>query len=265
MSRYLVITSALLLSAVGLPAGVAASAPAGHVEFPAYHTVRSGETLSGIAYEFLHDAYADFPDTSDNPPTDRQVANEVRQIRVLNRDELAAQDGFIRPGDRLLLAPSYWDVPDGRRGWSTGFSWCENAKPDGRNRAPFAGLELTVRLRDAPMDHRTERVVLVAHNTSDRDRTFWTDSLGEHAQLVDGDGHRTAVHQSDAISQRQWAVAAHSTQRLVVHVTVVRCGDTRFLDDRFANGRYRLVGTLDWSAGDRRGQWRAAREVRVRR
>jgi hypothetical protein len=266
MRRAGVLLTAVVLGATALPVGAAPRA-AGGIEYPAYHRVQPGETFRSIAEDFIHafNRQVHVDDASSAPRTERQVRNEVRQIKILNRDKLSRHPGVLWAGERLLLAPSYWDVPDGRRGWGTGYSWCANERAVGRNRAPFAGLELSVRLRDAPIDHRTERAVLTVRNSADRDRMFWTDSLGEFAQLVDDEGRRTAVYHSDAIAQRGWTVAAHSTERLVVHVTVVRCGDTRFLNDRFGNGRYRLLGTLHWSAGDRRGHWRARDEVRVRR
>jgi hypothetical protein len=46
-------------------------------------------------------------------PSNLVTSNEVRQMRRLNKDKLHGSDR-IYAGERLSLAPTYWDVPDGR-------------------------------------------------------------------------------------------------------------------------------------------------------
>src|SRR4051812_21773343 len=120
MRRLLIAVA--VLAATLTPATFVGAAPREKCHFPAQHTARSGESLWTIADDFLDRVHQECDTRSE--PTDRAVDNEVSQIRKLNRDELAGQHGQIYAGQRLLLANSIWEVPDGKPGWGTGYTAC---------------------------------------------------------------------------------------------------------------------------------------------
>ena len=257
-----------LLIAIAVLAGTLA--PTTHVEaaspkacdFPAHHTVQSGESLWSIARDFLNLQHGDCDYRG--VTTDRAVSNEVTQIKKLNHDELDGQHGQVAPGQRLLLAPSYWDVPDGKPGWGTGFTYCTNERPPSHNRAPYDGFSLSVHLADPPLTSgHHEKVVLVVTNHTDRDREFSV-QLGR-GLLLDDAGHAVgSVIYSDAIGVTTLTVEAHSRAKLAAQVRAKTCGDTRFLDRRVPPGHYDLYGVFHWGTQQRSHDWAsAANTIRV--
>jgi hypothetical protein len=207
-------------------------------------------------------AYAEFDKPDD--PSRRAIADEVAQIKKLNRDELAGQHGQVYPGERLLLANSSWDVPDGKPGWGTGFTYCTNERPPRHSRAPYDGMSLAVHVKDGPLTSGSrEKAVLVVTNRSDRERRF-TLQL-ERALLLDRDGHAVVgVIYSDAIGVGSWKMEPHSRSRLPVGMRVKTCGDVRVLDRRVPPGHYELYGVVHWGTKHRSGDWASpANPVRV--
>ena len=111
------------------------------VSYPAYHRVQRGETLWSIARDFLAKA-------QDKRVTKVMTKHEVQQIEILNKDKVKDPDK-IYAGERLLLAPAWWDVPDGVEGWGGGFSGCTDPPIPHRGRAPFDDVTARVRPVDA--------------------------------------------------------------------------------------------------------------------
>jgi hypothetical protein len=258
-----------VVAAAGLAAGTlvpaADAGPTRHrpVHFPAHHTVRDGEWLWSIARHFMNRVADDYDDV--DPPTKRAIAHEVEQIRTLNRDELDGQHGQVYPGQRLLLAESSWDVPDGKAGWGTGFTWCTNERPPRHSRAPYGDMSVTVHLAHPPLTSgRTERAVIVVTNDSDRTRRF--DVQRGRGLLLDDDGRAVGgVVYGDAIAVSPWTLGPHSRGRLAVRVRAKTCGDVPELDHRVAPGHYRMFGVFHWGTRDNRdGDWASpANRVRV--
>lgn len=255
--RRLLITVAVLAGSLA-PAGLVEAAPVQAAEhqacdFPVHHTVQSGESLWRVSQDFLkrfHDQCA-----AGDEPSNRAIDDEVAQVRRLNRDELRGQHGQVYPGQRLLLAPSVWDVPDGKPGWGSGFTYCTNELPPRHNRAPFDGMSLSVHLMDGPLTSGAHaKVVLVITNSSDRSRKFDV-QLGR-GLLLDRDGNAVgSVNYSDAISSSTWTVEGHSRARLTASVRAKTCGDTRFLDRRVPPGHYQLYGVFHWGMQHRSSDW----------
>ena len=245
------------------PGGVARAGGHRTVQFPAHHTVQSGEWLWSIARQFMNRAYDDRGDR--HGPTQRAIAHEVDQIRVLNRDELAGQHGQVYPGQRLLLAESSWDVPDGKAGWGTGFTWCTNERPPAHSRAPYSGLSMAVRPAHPPVTSgRTEQAVLTVTNGSDHRRGFSVQLT--RGLLLDHDGRAVGgVVYTDAIGVNEITIEPHSRVRLAARVRATTCGDVPALDRRVAPGHYRLYGVFRWGTqSGRDGEWASpANRIRV--
>lgn len=239
--------------------------PARALRFPAHHTVQDGEWLWQISRDFLTRFYAEF-DYRVPAPSERAIGNEVRQIRRLNRDALRGQGDTVYPGQRLLLARTAFDVPDGKDGWGTGFTVCTGDAVPRHSRTPYDDLSVSIRLVDAPVDRRHEHAVITLRNDGTHPRHLTTQL--EHAALVSPDGRtRGAVVLSDAIGVAARTLAPQEAQHIRVSVDAFTCGDVRVLSRRLPAGRYRLVGFLHWSAGRHRdGDWvTAPRGVRVTR
>jgi hypothetical protein len=264
MRRLLTVCAVVGLAAGALvPAADAGSRGQRSVQFPAHHTVRQGEWLWSIARHFMNHVYADYRHGHD--PSRRAIAHEVDQIRVLNRDELAGQHGQVYPGQRLLLANSFWDVPDGKAGWGTGFTACTNERPPRRSRAPYDGMSVTVHLAHPPLaSGRTERAVLVVTNDSDQRRRMSVQLT--RGLLLDHDGRAVGgVIYTDAIGVTEVTIKPHSRARLVAPVRAETCGDVPSLDRRVEPGHYRLYGVFRWGArSGRDGVWASpANRIRV--
>ena len=243
---------------VGLGVAVPASADSTDgkpVKYPAYHRVQQGESMWAIAHDFLVRA-------TGHEPLNLVTSHEVQQMRRLNRDTLHSSDR-IYAGQRLLLAPTNWDVPDGKDGWGTGFTSCANERPDMRARAPHAGLTLHTRLLKRPANRRYEPVRLVMHNNSDRTRRFSTQL--EHGLLVPSDGSATAVVRTDTIGVSAWKLRPGETRHVDGRVAAFVCGDTSYLDRPLGAGKYKLYGIAVWYASNRvTREWvSSARQVRV--
>ena len=252
-TRWVGAAVSLIVVSLITPAPIA-SAGNTAVKYPAYHRVQQGESMWSIAHDFLVRA-------TGHEPADKVTNNEVRQMRRLNRDTLHGSDQ-IYPGQRLALAPSSWDVPDGKDGWGTGFTWCTNDTLPAHPSAPHRGLTLHVRLLEPPADKRSEPVRLVIHNGSDQTRRFTTQV--EHGLLLADVSSAGAVMHSDGIGVAQWKLAPGETQHVDGRVASFVCGDTRYLDRRLPAGRYRLYGLLHWGASDHDGEWMTPPlEVRV--
>jgi hypothetical protein len=259
--RRLLIVAAVVAGFLA-PAALVEAAPYRAIQFPAHHTVKSGEWLWSIARQFLNRV----DDEYDQPgePSKQAIDNEVAQIRKLNRDELAGQHGQVYPGQRLLLANSVWDVPDGTPGWGAGFSWCTNGTPPVHSRAPFDDMSLSVQPRHPPLTSGTrEKVMLAVTNHSDRTRRFNVQL--ERAVMVDRDGRGVVgVIHSDAIGVAIWKMDPHSRSYLPVQMRVKTCGDVPELDRPVSPGHYRLYGVFRWDTKHRGHTWAsAANDVRV--
>lgn len=230
--RLIVSLVTLALSATTLPSYAGGET----VRYPAYHRVQQGESMWSIARDFLLRA-------TGHEPRNDVVSSEVRQMRRLNRDELGGSDR-IYPGQRLLLAPTTWDVPDGKDGWGTGFTWCTNDRLPAHASAPHHGLKLHVRLLKPPVDRRSEPIRLVIRNRSDHTRRFSTQL--EHGLLRPKDGSATAVMHTDAIGVGEWKLRPGERMHVDGWVSSFVCGDTRYLDRRLSPGVYRLYGIAVW-------------------
>lgn len=224
------------------------------VNYPAYDGVQQGESMWSIARDFLVRA-------AGHEPSDLVTSNEVRQMRRLNRDMLHGSDR-IYPGERLLLAPSIWDVPDGEDGWGTGFTWCTNDRLPAHPSAPHKGLKLHVRLLKPPVDARSEPVRLVIRNRSEHARRFSTQL--EHGLLVPTDGSATGVMHSDGIGVGEWKLRPGQSMHIDGRASAFVCGDTRYLDRRLPPGRYQLHGVAVWRATGRSTSWWVSSPSRVR-
>ena len=253
MQRAFVVVSLIAVSFIAPgPASYADNNKA--VKYPAYHRVQQGESMWSIAHDFLVRA-------TGKEPTDRVTNNEVRQMRRLNRDTLHGSDQ-IHAGQRLALAPSTWDVPDGEDGWGTGFTWCTNDTLPAHSSAPHRGLTLHVKLLQPPVDKRSEPVRLVMHNDSDHARSFTTQV--EHGLLLSPSNRASAVMHSDGIGVAEWKIPPGESRHVDGRVASFVCGDTRYLNRRLPAGRYRLHGLLHWGTSDRDGEWMTpALDVRV--
>ena len=233
------------------------------LQFPAHHTVRQGEWLWSIARHFMNRAYDQLGDRQG--PTQRAIAHEVDQIRALNRDELAGQHGQVYPGQRLLLAQSSWDVPDGKAGWGTGFTWCINEQPPDRSAPPYPGLSMAVRLKNPPLTSgRTEQAVLAVTNASDHSRRFSVQLT--RGLLLDHGGRAVGgVVYTDAIGVTEVTVKPHTRIRLAARVRAETCGDVPVLDRRVDAGHYRMYGVFRWGTqSGRDGEWASpANRIRV--
>lgn len=245
---------AVALVALVAPAPVA-SADGRPVTYPAYHRVQHGESMWSIAHDFLVRA-------SGKEPTNLTTSHEVEQMRRLNRDKLRGSDQ-IYAGERLLLAPTIWDVPDGKDGWGTGFTWCTNEARSIDGSSPYPGLTLHLRLLKPPVDRRSEPIRFVIHNGSGRTRKFSTQQ--EHGELLLADGSASAVVHSDAIGVREWTLRPGTTRHVDGQVWSFACGDTRYLDRRLPSGHYQFYGVVWWGRPDKvAGQWlTSTRTVRV--
>lgn len=215
------------------------------VSYPAYHTVAKGESLHGIANNFLRRA-------TGKSPSDRAVRNEMRQIKVLNRKTLHGSDQ-VQSGQRLELAPSQGDLPDGKPGWSTGFVWCKNERAPAGHSAPAAGLTFRVHLPKPPISRKEQTIRLSFHNASDRTQSFETQT--EHGLLVSDSHPASAVMFSDGIRVDDWMLAPGETRRLDASVAAFVCGDTRYLNHRLPAGRYTLYGSTPWTTSKAQGRW----------
>ena len=215
------------------------------VKYPAYHRVQQRESMWSIAHDFLVRA-------AGHEPSDLVTSNEVRQMRRLNRDKLHGSDR-IYAGERLLLAPSIWDVPDGKDGWGAGFTWCTNDRLPVRTSAPRKGLTLHVRLLKPPVDRRSEPVRLVIRNRSEHARRFSTQL--EHGLLVPTDGSATGVMHSDDIGVGEWKLRPGESMHIDGRASAFVCGDTRYLDRQLPPGRYQLHGIAVWRATGRSTSW----------
>jgi hypothetical protein len=254
LSGSAVVVASVVVALVA-PAPIA-SAKSKPVKYPAYHRVQQDESMWSIARAFLVRVMG-------HEPTNLVTSNEVRQMRRLNRDTLHGSDQ-IYSGQRLLLAPTSWDVPDGKVGWGTGFTWCTNEDRTIDGSAPAPGLTLRVRLVHPPVDHRSEKVRFTIHNGSDQTRKFSTQQ--ENGFLIRADGSPTAVVHSDAIGVREWSIPPGETRHIDGQVWSFDCGDTRYLDRPVPPGRYDMYGATIWGGprGGDRGQWLSpTREVRV--
>lgn len=260
MRRLLTVLA--LLAGLLAPAAIVEAAPQRATHFPAHHTVQSGEWLWSIARHFLNRIWDEYDYRGE--PSNAAIDSEVAQIRTLNRDELRGQHGQVYPGQRLLLANSVWDVPDGKAGWGTGFTWCDNELPPRHSRAPYDGMSLSVHLADPPLTSGSrEKAVLRVTNHSDRTRRFSVQL--ERALLVDEDGRAVVgVIHTDAIGVATWSMKPGSRSRLVARMRVKTCGDVPALDRRVPPGQYRLYGVFHWSTKHRSHDWASpANTVRV--
>jgi hypothetical protein len=194
-------------------------------------------------------------------PDDFVVDNEVRQMRRLNRDTLHGSDR-IYPGQKLLLAPLSWDVPDGKDGWGTGFTSCQNEGLPPDRPAPGHGLDLRVRLLHPPVDARSEGIRLVIRNRSNETRRI---SIGfENGLLVPRAGTPTAVVRDDVGATAIMKIPAGHRRHIDARVSAFTCGDTRYLNRRLDAGHYQLYGDVGWRTPHRHGAFAPGpREVRV--
>lgn len=222
--------------------------------YPAHHRVQQGESMWTIARDFLERA-------TGAAPTNLVVSHEVRQMRRLNRDSLHGSDQ-IRPGERLLLAPTTWDVPDGKDGWGTGFTSCSDSTLSAHQSPPPRALDFRVRLLNPPVDRRSEPIRLVIENRSDRTHRL---SVGfENGLLVPEDRTPTAVMSDDVGAVYMATIPPGKKRHVDARVVAFTCGDTRFLKRRLDPGHYQLSGDVTWRIGHRHGDFAPGpRDVRV--
>ena len=240
--RRLSVVATLVTAVLVVPA-TASYSDGDPVKYPAYHRVQQGESMWTIARDFLERATGHVPD-------DPVVNNEVRQMRRLNRDTLHGSDQ-VYPGQRLLLAPSNWDVPDGKDGWGTGFTSCTNKSLPTRQPSQPGGLDFRVRLLHPPVDGWSEPIRLVIENRSDRTRRI---GVGfENGLLVSQDGSPTAVMRDDDGATYLAKIPPGKKRHVDARVAAFTCGDTRFLKQRLDPGRYRLYGDVGWRTAHRHG------------
>jgi hypothetical protein len=152
-----------------------------------------------------------------------------------------------------------WDEPDGKPGWSTGFTWCSPA-PDGPSRAPASGLRLTAVL-DQPSFRPQDWVSGTATIHNDGDRTAHVDAYagGGFDGVLYGAGGEPAdgVYGNDGISSLDEDIPAGGTYSYPFHAATSTCGDTSAQDEQLPAGDYTVAPVLFWETADGsdRGSW----------
>jgi len=253
--------SLVILAAAAVLAPLAQTSAWGEEQWPRYHVVKQGDTLWSISEHFLT-TYYEHHKVGSHAPDDAAIANEVKQIQHVNADKLGATGDRIHPGQRLELAPTQWDIPDGDVGWYRGPYGCDNTTAPTGGHAPFSGLTLTAHLQKGPVDRRKEWVVLTIRNDSDRTRKLTVDA--PEAQLVSGAQPRTAVLIPGLLLRSDLDLAPGDTAHVSTLVAPFVCGDVPALDDRLASGNYRMVVSLAWQTAHRHGSWVGSKDaVRV--
>jgi hypothetical protein len=259
--RLVVVVTAVALAAPAalLQAAVASPSRAG-VTYPAYATVRHGNTLWSIARDFLGRA-------QDGRVTPVMTKHEVQQIEVLNRDRIKDADR-IYAGERLLLAPSSSDLPDGRDGWRLASARCRQSPFPTNTSTPGRDWTFRIRVPDPPVEARryarSEPVELLVRNGADRARGI--DIQDGRAQLFDADGRpHGGIVWTDVKTASGGLIEPGQTLRMnVVSVTAYGCGDTRYLSRPLPSGRYNLYGFVHWFSSKGDGLWVSApNKVRV--
>ena len=254
--RSLVIVAGAALVVPLAQTGALAQGP-----FPRYHVVKQGETLWRISERFLT-AFYEHHKVGYRPPNDAAIANEVKQIQHLNRDKLGANGDQIHPGQRLELAPTQWDIPDGDAGWFRGAWGCNNTTAPTGGHAPFSGLTLTAHLNKAPADRRIEPVVLTIRNTSDRKRKLTVEA--PTAQFFSDAHTTTALLTPGVLLRSEVALDPGDVTHVATHASPFVCGDVPALDNRLEPGRYRMAVSLEWRTAHRHGSWVGSKDaVRV--
>jgi hypothetical protein len=156
-----------------------------------------------------------------------------------------------------------WDEPDGKPGWSTGFTWCWPASTE-PSRPPAGDLRLTVALdQDAyPPGYRVSGTATI-HN--DGSKTVHVDAsgaggfdgvlYGAGGQPVDG------IFGNDGVESMSADVAAGGTYTYRFYAATETCGDTSADDKEVPAGDYTVAAVLDWehSDGSPGGTWVGAR------
>jgi len=186
-------------------------------------------------------------------------------MRRLNRDTLHGSDQ-VQPGQRLSLAPTQWDVPDGDRRWSDGPNYCHNQRLPEHSSAPAPGVELRVKLLNPPLDTKFERIRLVVHNRSEHRRRF--ELTAGNGMLVPANSSATAVMTTGVLLGRLLDIPAGESRHVDASVATFVCGDTQYLNHRLPDASYQLHGMADWrlkSGGRLHGWVTPPRNVRVAR
>jgi hypothetical protein len=145
-----------------------------------------------------------------------------------------------------------WDQPDGKPGWSTGFTWCSPA-PGGPSRAPASDLRLTVVL-DQPSFRPQDWVSGTAtiHNDGDRAVHVYASSGGGFDGVLYGAGGKPAngVFGNDGITHLDEDIPAGGTYSYGFDAATSTCGDTYAQDEQLPAGDYTVAPVLFWETTD---------------
>lgn len=253
--------SLVILAGAALVAPFAQTSAWADEQWPRFHVVKQGESLWSISQHFLT-TYYEHHQVGNRPPDNAAIQDEVKQIQHLNKDELGAGADQIHPGQRLELASTQWDIPDGDAGWFRGAYGCDNEAAPAGGRAPFPGLSLTAHLKNPPADRRTDAVVLTIRNTSNRTRKLT--AIDPTAQLFSSAYSRTALLTAGVLYRADLELDPGEVAHLNTTVSPFVCGDVPALDKRLEPGDYRMVVSLEWQTASRHGSWLgSADSVRV--
>ena len=140
-------------------------------------------------------------------------------------------------------------APDGKPGWSTGFTWCHDATalpPEGAG--PYPGVTLALELPSTTfVAGRSYTGHLVVTNDADHSVSFDAWSSGSTV-AVDDAGHGSAGKGNDAMISHHVELDPGEEWSLDVGVSTVGCGDTPRDGDRpLPPGAYRMTAGLHWS------------------
>ncbi|HEU0130841.1 MAG TPA: hypothetical protein VFQ85_07605 [Mycobacteriales bacterium] len=163
-----------------------------------------------------------------------------------------------------------WDQPDGKPGWSTGFTWCSvpDSVPD-EGEAPFEGLTMELTVPESVHAGDGASGTVTIHNGSDHYVSFVLTGDSGRFQTVLGDTehHRSGVYGNDAIMSRVVELDAGEDTTIDVSVPTTACGDTSDDDTPLPAGTYTAGLRVHWETrtdGDpapprRSGYWGAPR------
>lgn len=144
-----------------------------------------------------------------------------------------------------------WNEPDGKPGWSGGFSGCNQSPPIANSVAPSESLTIELMLPQA--EYAAGEVIsaeVELKNTGSSNAQLTVIDSSDDGTLIDNRGDAvSAVYWSDAVMGSNYEIPPGGSKRIKVSVQTSSCGDTGDEPPRnLAKGNYEVSVHLSWSS-----------------